>query len=359
MQPQNKPKPAIFTLNDATSHYPIAGISVLERNVRAALAANAKPCVIVSENKPPARIMKINDVKWTKNLKTAEKWVGRSALRFEGNHMYDRMLIEKMVDGSIHSTMQSPIEWRLPIESSEHRIRAKKYLYESLKKKNDGIFTKYVARHISILITCLVAKTPITPNHITAVCFIFGMTGAWFFAQPDWSLRIWGGFLFLLHFILDNCDGELSRLRFEASKTGGLMDFWSDNIVHASIFVACGIGLWREGMGEVPIILGAIAALFSVLSATKVAFYISKHEDNGPMMSGVMNPSYLDKKRKRLVKVLDLGAGRDFVLIVFGAALANKLDWLLWMAAIGAPLYFVVLIYTSLQPGHKSLNHTR
>ena len=51
-----------------------------------------------------------------------------------------------------------------------------------------------------------------------------------------------GALLFLAHSILDGCDGELARLKFQQSRWGGVLDFWGDNVVHTVIFACMGVG---------------------------------------------------------------------------------------------------------------------
>src|SRR2546426_3192414 len=38
----------------------------------------------------------------------------------------------------------------------------------------------------------------------------------------------------LAHSILDGCDGELARLKFQHSRWGAVLDFWCDNVVHVA-----------------------------------------------------------------------------------------------------------------------------
>ena len=64
------------------------------------------------------------------------------------------------------------------------------------------------------------ATTGITPNAMTLVTAALGLTAAWLFASPALARQIAGGVLFLLHSILDGCDGELARLKFQESRLG-------------------------------------------------------------------------------------------------------------------------------------------
>ena len=45
--------------------------------------------------------------------------------------------------------------------------------------------------------------------------------------------------------VLDGCDGELARVRFQQSKLGAWLDTFVDDVLNVLITVAVGIGLWR------------------------------------------------------------------------------------------------------------------
>ena len=51
-----------------------------------------------------------------------------------------------------------------------------------------------------------------------------------------------GSLLFLTHSILDGCDGELARLKFQESPAGARLDFWGDNLVHVAVFGCMAVG---------------------------------------------------------------------------------------------------------------------
>ena len=67
---------------------------------------------------------------------------------------------------------------------------------------------------------------------------LIGLAGAAFFVSPRPALQFTGALLFLLHSILDGCDGELARLKFQESRFGGVLDFWGDNVVHSAVFAS-------------------------------------------------------------------------------------------------------------------------
>ena len=74
------------------------------------------------------------------------------------------------------------------------------------------------------------------------ISIAIGLCGAPFFLSALWYWQTVGALLFLLHSIVDGCDGELARLRFQESRFGGILDFWGDNIVHVGIFACIAVG---------------------------------------------------------------------------------------------------------------------
>ena len=115
------------------------------------------------------------------------------------------------------------------------------FLLNGLVKKEDGILTRLISRKISLAVTRRIASTRITPNAMTLVSVALGLAGAWSFLSPSLPRQIAGGLLFLLHSILDGCDGELARLKFQESRFGGILDFCGDNLVHVCVFSAFGV----------------------------------------------------------------------------------------------------------------------
>ncbi len=69
------------------------------------------------------------------------------------------------------------------------------------------------------------------------------------FLSPYWLWQTVGALLFLAHSILDGCDGELARLKFQESRFGGIIDYWGDNVVHIAVFACMAVG-WCLSIGE-------------------------------------------------------------------------------------------------------------
>ena len=222
---------------------------------------------------------------------------------------------------------------------------AERRLVRSLGKSTDGFMERHIERPISRILSRQLAKTPITPNQMTLISAAVGLGAAPFFlsASPLWQTV--GALIFLAHSILDGCDGELARLKFQESRWGGLLDFWGDNIVHAAIFACMALGWSLAIDAGWPLALGAAAVLGALGSATFVYWRVMRPKrSEGPLYVSVAK-----EKKSGLVSMLDSLTRRDFIYLVVLLSLFGKAAWFLALAAIGAPVFFLMLLFVAAQ----------
>ena len=217
-------------------------------------------------------------------------------------------------------------------------------LLGGLVKKEDGILTRYISRKISLAVTRRLAPTRVTPNAMTFVSVALGLAGAWCFLSPALPRQAAGGLLFLLHSILDGCDGELARLKFQESRFGGVLDFWGDNLVHVAVFSAFAVA-WSSASGESwPLYLGALAVSGTALCAGFIYTYAMRPRPGGGPLLTTVSPS----RRSRLTQVLDALARRDFIYLVMVLGLFGKAYWFLAPVSVGTPGFFLALVVMAL-----------
>ncbi|MBI2915279.1 MAG: CDP-alcohol phosphatidyltransferase family protein [Elusimicrobia bacterium] len=218
------------------------------------------------------------------------------------------------------------------------------WLLRHLIKENEGFMSRHLERKISLAITRRLVNTRITPNVMTLVSAACGLLGASFFLPASSGWAVAGSLLFWLHSVLDGCDGELARLKFLESKLGGLLDFWSDNAVHCAVFAAIAYGLSRREGGDAPFILGVMAVSGTLLSAGFVYWNnLRKKNVDGPFFTSVLEGTK-NREKNPLEKVTDFLARRDFIYLVILLSLLGKVEWFLWLGAVGAPFYFFILL---------------
>jgi len=228
-----------------------------------------------------------------------------------------------------HAPPPADVEGRFPILAPADVARAERWLLRSLIKQREGFMSRHFERRLSLAVTRRLARTVITPNMMTVISGAVGLLGAAFFlsAAPRWQLT--GALLFLAHSILDGCDGELARLKFQHSRWGAVLDFWCDNVVHVAVFLCIAVG-WSRDIGAAwPLALGAIASLATVGSA--MVFFGRIIEDRVEA-GGV------------LARAVDALGARDFIYLVILMSAFGKAKWFLVAAAIGAPMYLALAI---------------
>lgn len=213
-------------------------------------------------------------------------------------------------------------------------------LLRGLVKDTDGFMARTVERPISLRIARRLASTGVTPNQITLLSVGIGLCGALFFLSAHWLWQTVGALLFLAHSILDGCDGELARLRFQESRFGGIIDYWGDNVVHIAVFACMAIG-WSLLIGASwPLLLGAAAALGNLGSAWFVYWrMMHTKKETGPLFTSVATVP-----GQTLARMLDAASRRDFIYLVLFLALFGKSNWFLVLAAAGAPIFFLLLL---------------
>lgn len=215
-------------------------------------------------------------------------------------------------------------------------------------KAQDGFMARHFDRHISLAVSRLLLETPITPNMMTLFSTALGLAGAALFLGSSRAWYVPGAALVWLHSVLDGCDGELARVRFQESALGSDLDFWGDNVVHLALFSCLGLGFWRGGNGVHTLALAGVADLGVVASAWTAWRHRLKRRATdatpGPE-SGVTDEAAgngLDSKLSRLENAL---AQRDFIYLLVVLALVDCVYEFLWAAAIGGLLYFAIMLH--------------
>jgi len=215
---------------------------------------------------------------------------------------------------------------RLTLGGASGPQAAEDWLLRSLIKDTEGFMSRHVERRISLAITRRLVDTRITPNEMTLVSLTIGLLAAPFFLSAEPLQQIVGSLLFLTHSILDGCDGELARLKFQESPIGARLDFWGDNLVHVAVF-GCMAGGWARAEASLwPLLLGALA-----ITGTAASAYLVAHRDGGAAATGPPG------------RLADAVANRDFIYLVLVLACFGRAHWFLIPVALGTPIFMMLV----------------
>ncbi len=201
-----------------------------------------------------------------------------------------------------------------------------------------------LVRHLSGYLTPVLLRLPVTANQITSASLAAGVAACICIAEPGWAWQVAGGFLLVLSYVLDNCDGEVARTKHQMSEFGAKFDTFVDWFVNSAIFVALGIGAERASGQALWFWLGVVGAAGGTINYLMSLFYDSRDraltvadrvEEAAPVR-------HVPKWRRTLVHVFRELFRADFCFIVLILALFDLAWILLPAAAVGAQVYWLM-----------------
>lgn len=228
----------------------------------------------------------------------------------------------------------SAVRLQAPLPGRSNSGSVLLWLLASGPKSQDGFMAKHFDRHISLALSRSLLETKVTPNMMTVASSLIGLAGSLFFLRPFGAWPFAGAVLVWLHSVLDGCDGELARIRFQESPFGAAIDFWGDNLVHLALFACLAVGFSRADASVLPLALGAAAAA-GVLGSATLAFLRKRAARPQP---GTLLEARLARLETRLSQ-------RDFIYLLLVLAYFGRAYEFLWAGAVGALLFFVMMLY--------------
>ena len=117
-----------------------------------------------------------------------------------------------------------------------------KYSYNTIQKSlhsQEPWINVIIFKYITIpLVYFIVNYTKITPNIISIISLIFGMSAAYFYFTNE---VFYGGLFYLISYIFDAIDGKVARIKSSGKAYGEWLDMAIDrlNLVFISTAIAC------------------------------------------------------------------------------------------------------------------------
>jgi phosphatidylglycerophosphate synthase len=150
--------------------------------------------------------------------------------------------------------------------------RAEWQLIRGMNKSFEGPVDALINWRFSMRITRVLShrSLAVTPNQVTIAAILVGICAAVLVGSASWAAIAVAGVLLELNSILDSCDGELARLRFQYSKVGQWLDNLSDDIVD-NVFIICAgsaLGGWWQWLA-----IAAACGRWLVSGATYISVY--------------------------------------------------------------------------------------
>ncbi len=197
--------------------------------------------------------------------------------------------------------------------------RAERALLDRLRDKpTDGPVARYLNRPISVRISRHLVKRNVTPNQISVFSFLCSVLAAGLFAIGGYVALFLGGVMAQFASIIDGCDGEVARLKYQSSDFGGWFDAVLDR--YADAFLLFGL-TWHllavEANGWV-----LFAGFMAIIGSFMLSYTADKYDN-------------LMRDRIRAGGKTGLRMGRDVrVFLIFLGALANMVLPILILIAV-------------------------
>jgi phosphatidylglycerophosphate synthase len=307
--------------------FEVAGLSVLDRAIKQ-LRRTKHQVVVASDGSvaPPAGV----------ELRTVESRAGIAELQ--------RTLGAAAVVGAdVVRPSNRGLEGGVRVLDQASRDQAEDAIFAELLRGDLGFVARHLNKPVSFRITrYLLCRLPFTPNQVTLGAALIGLCGCALIASGQRWLVV-AGFL-LAHFqsVLDGCDGELARVRFQQSAIGEWLDTIVDDFLNLALVASMGLGLGRAYGSTFPIIVGFCTCAM-LLTYNAVAYRELVRQGEGGEVLKVRwwflrgaDVKDLVSRQGGPMRLISTFARRDFFVLA----------WFV-LAALG--LFPVVLVYAMLE----------
>ena len=197
--------------------------------------------------------------------------------------------------------------------------KAEQALLKRLRDKpNDGPVARYLNRPLSVRISRYLVQHDVTPNQISLFSFLCSLLAAGLFALGGYFALLLGGVLAQFASIIDGCDGEVARLKYQSSDFGGWFDAVLDRYADAFLLFGLTWHLLAVEMNGWILFVGFMAIIGSFMLS-----YTADKYDN------------LMRERIQAGDKAGLRMGRDVrVFLIFLGAVANMVLPVLVLIAV-------------------------
>jgi phosphatidylglycerophosphate synthase len=343
--------PAILDCVAETRGIQIAGLSLLDRLIVTAHRAGCAPIYVIGETTPATPRVRALGIDIA--LASAIPKLDGPALRINGGVLVETADLQQVIErgGQLFSADKT----RLPvamttggaapvsagkvatlITDATSAREAERRFWASLSSSADGIVDRFLNRPLGRRLSKILVRAPFSPNQVSIVSTLVGIFSGWFFAA---GYFVSGALLLQLSAIVDCVDGDLARVLYKESRLGKWLDLVGDQFVHVAVFAGIGFGIARINPESHALALGISAVLGTIISFAVIVRFMQRKNC---------------RKSSGLEKLIDATTNRDFSLLVLFLAIVGKLDLFLWMAGIGAHLFWIIALCSQWQEAWRA-----
>lgn len=252
----------------------------------------------------------------------------------------------------------------LRVVDEASRRAAEDAVFGALYRADLGFVARRFNKPISIWVTRhVLVRSPITPNQITLFAAVVGLIGCALTATGRYGWVVLGLACEHLQSVLDGCDGELARVRFQQSRLGAWLDTFVDDVLNVLITASAGVGVWRASGSRWALAAGLAGGAMLIVSNLIVMRDMRRQKASGDLMDMVwwfsggqkLGASTATQGKPGVGTFLfQLGRRDSAILLWLIFGLLNQLPLVLLMADIIALSWFVAsILQLALRPGPR------
>lgn len=238
----------------------------------------------------------------------------------------------------------------------------KKHLFKEIKAKyrtprdisgNYSMGGKMIFSNLSIPIIAWLLPTKVTGNQVTVFWIFLGIVSCLLFCFGNYWISLLAAILFFIHAVLDYVDGAIARARGSVSMEGVYLDRMGHDIIYPASFFCIAVGTTRIYPTGWILTIGFLASLGYLIyhwarRAKILTAIMLPHPYFFKWESAVIGKNHVLSKvsflRRMYRKVRYLWDPQNYRLLMLIAAIAGKLNWLIFFYGISYPIVAVAAL---------------
>ena len=241
--------------------------------------------------------------------------------------------------------------WTLASASQIPEVQRR--LLRTTGKPTDGLVARTLNRPISQLVSRWLVQTRVTPNQVSFLVLSVLAASTWILSWGTPQGFVIGMLLFHLASVLDGCDGEIARAKFQESRLGAWLDTSVDLAGNCLMVLALALGLSRQpglsaAMRNNYLLEGILIAAGIAIGVAGIARARPRgRADFNDFGSSAVARFQLPRPLTAVVQTVVHLLRRDsYALLFVVLAVVGKPEWILHGLAIAVALHFPVIAWS-------------
>jgi phosphatidylglycerophosphate synthase len=201
---------------------------------------------------------------------------------------------------------------------------------------------------MSLPISVALIRTPLTANQLSVALVAIGFYSAWLFSTGNYWAGVLGGFLSLAASVMDGCDGEIARLKYQESALGCWIETFGDYSYYIAIFIGLTVGAVRHTGWHSFYWLGGIALAGTLVAFALLIYLRSRITGGQPEKLHTIACARFRQEQtwwSRIIWRISFVATRSAMPYgIFALSLVGLLPLVVVLAAIGSNTYWISMV---------------